>query len=155
MCEHNCWVRTPQAAKTETTKQKQQDTTQNFHFMSSVAISVHCCLHWCSHRHLASVFAPCSLELMFAYTRFFSCSHSCSHLCCHGEHKYKKMDGKVYHYRRRDREKTAIRGGLHWHRAADRCECTCQGTKRRIDAQTSMEKRMLRGYGGGRSNKGS
>ena len=51
MCEHNCWVRTPKAAKTETTKQKQQDTTQNFHFMSSVAISVHCCLHWCSHRH--------------------------------------------------------------------------------------------------------
>ena len=35
--------------KTETTKQKQQNTTQNFHSMSSVAISVHCCLHRCSH----------------------------------------------------------------------------------------------------------
>ena len=71
MCEHNCWVRTPQAAKTETTKQKQQDTTQNFHFMSSVAISVHCCLHWCSHRHLASVFAP------YIYPAIL---HRCSHL---------------------------------------------------------------------------
>ena len=71
MCEYNCWVRTPQAAKTETTKQKQQDTTQNFHFMSSVAISVHCCLHWCSHRHLASVSAP------YIYPAIL---HLCSHL---------------------------------------------------------------------------
>ena len=154
MCEHNCLVRTPQAAKTETTKQKQQDTTQNHSIYSSVAISVHCCLHWCSHRHLASVFAPCSLQLMFAHS-FFSCSHLCSHLCCHGEHKYQKSDWKVYHYRRRDREKSAIRGWLDWHRGADRCGCTCQGTRRRIDAQTFLEKRMRRQDSGSRSNKGS
>ena len=71
MCEHNCLVRTPQAAKTETTKQKQQDTTQNHSIYSSVAISVHCCLHWCSHRHLASVFAP------YIYPAIL---HRCSHL---------------------------------------------------------------------------
>ena len=74
MCEHNCWVRTPQAAKTETTKQKQQDTTQNHSIYSSVAISVHCCLHWCSHRHLASVFAP------YIYPAIL---HRCSHLALH------------------------------------------------------------------------
>ena len=48
-------------------------TTHKFHVMPSVAISVHCCLHWCSHRHLASVFAPCSHPAIL---------HRCSHLAC-------------------------------------------------------------------------
>ena len=48
MCEYNCMVRTPKAAKAETTKQKQH-TTQNHSPSSSVAMSVHCCSHWCSH----------------------------------------------------------------------------------------------------------
>ena len=48
MCEYNCRVRTPKAAKAETTKQKQH-TTQNHSPSSSVAMSVHCCSHWCSH----------------------------------------------------------------------------------------------------------
>ena len=30
-------------------KKETAHTTQNFHFMSSAAISVHCCLHRCSH----------------------------------------------------------------------------------------------------------
>ena len=70
MCEHNCWMRTPKAAKTEATKQKQH-TTHDYSIYSSVAISVHCCLHWCSHRHLASVFAP------YIYPAIL---HRCSHL---------------------------------------------------------------------------
>ena len=47
MCEYNCRVRTPKAAKAETTKQKQH-TTHNHSPSSSVAMSVHCCSHWCS-----------------------------------------------------------------------------------------------------------
>ena len=46
-------------------------TTHKFHVMPSVAISVHCCLHWCSHRHLASVFTPCIYPAIL---------HRCSHL---------------------------------------------------------------------------
>ena len=68
--KHNCWVRTPKPAKTETTKQKQH-TTHDYSIYSSVAISVHCCLDWCSHRHLASVFAP------YIYPAIL---HRCSHL---------------------------------------------------------------------------
>ena len=71
--KHNCWVRTPKPAKTETTKQKQH-TTHDYSIYSSVAISVHCCLHWCSHRHLASVFAP------YIYPALL---HRCSHLACY------------------------------------------------------------------------
>ena len=70
--KHNCWVRTPKPAKTETTKQKHH-TIHDYNIYSSVAISVHCCLHWCSHRHLASVFAPCSHPAIL---------HRCSHLAC-------------------------------------------------------------------------
>ena len=47
------------SSKNRSNKKETAHTTHNFHFMSSVAISVHCCLHWCSHRHLASVLAPC------------------------------------------------------------------------------------------------
>ena len=67
--KHNCRVRTPQAAKTEATKQKQH-TTHDYSIYSSVAISVHCCLHWCSHRHLALVLAP------YIYPAIL---HLCSH----------------------------------------------------------------------------
>ena len=46
--KHNCRVRITKAAKTKTTKQKQH-TTHDYSIYSSVAISVHCCLHRCSH----------------------------------------------------------------------------------------------------------
>ena len=49
---------------TEATQQKQH-TTHNYSIYSSVVISVHICLQWCSHRHLASVFAPCIHLLPF------------------------------------------------------------------------------------------
>ena len=68
--KHNCRVRTPKAAKTEATKQKQH-TTHDYSIYSSVAISVHCCVHWRSHRHLALVFAP------YIYPAIL---HRCSHL---------------------------------------------------------------------------
>jgi len=68
--KHNCWVRTPKPAKTEATKQRQH-TTHDYSIYSSVAISVHCCLHWCSHRHLASVLAPYIDPAIL---------HRCSHL---------------------------------------------------------------------------
>ena len=49
------------SSKNRSNKKETAHATHNSHFMSSVAISVHCCLHWCSHRHLASVFAPYSI----------------------------------------------------------------------------------------------
>ena len=65
------------SSKNRSNKKETVHTTQNFHFMSSVAISVHCCLHWCSHRHLASVFAPCSYPAILqrcTHRVFFHCS---------------------------------------------------------------------------------
>ena len=58
------------SSKNRSNKKETEHTTHNFHFMSSVAISVHCCLHWCSHRHLASVLAPCIYPAIL---------HRCSH----------------------------------------------------------------------------
>ena len=63
--------------KTETTH-----TTENFHFMSSVAISVHCCLHWCSHRHLASMLAPCIYPAILHRCSRRACYHCSSLLTC-------------------------------------------------------------------------
>ena len=67
MCEHNCRVRTPKAAKTETTKKKQHTQHRiivNFHPLPCRSIAV-CVgvrtLHLS--RHLALVFAPCILPL--------------------------------------------------------------------------------------------
>ena len=59
------------SSKDRSNKKETAHTTHNSHFMSSVAISVHCCLHWCSHRHLASVLAPCIYPATL---------HRCSHL---------------------------------------------------------------------------
>ena len=53
------------SSKDRSNKKETAHTTHNSHFMSSVAISVHCCLHWCS--HLA--FIPlhrCSHQASFA-----------------------------------------------------------------------------------------
>ena len=53
-----------QAAKTEATKQKQH-TTQNHNITSSVAISVHCYLHWCSHLIFPAILHRCSHPALF------------------------------------------------------------------------------------------
>ena len=65
-----------QGANTKSSKNRNNKTeiahaTLNHSQVSSVAISVHCCLHWRSHRHLASVFAP------YIYPAIL---HRCSHL---------------------------------------------------------------------------
>ena len=49
---------TRSSKKNRSNKKETAHTTHNSHFMSSVAISVQRCLHWCSHRHLASMLAP-------------------------------------------------------------------------------------------------
>ena len=52
--------------RTEATQQKEH-TTHNYSIYSSIAISVHCCLHWCS--HLTSIPPSC----IGARTLHFSC----------------------------------------------------------------------------------
>ena len=57
------WRKKPVKKETETTlfrpetTQQKQHTTHNYSIYSSVAISVHCCLHWCS--HLTSIQPSC------------------------------------------------------------------------------------------------
>ena len=56
LCDIILWEKKPVQKDTETTlfttetAQQKQHTTQNYSTYSSVAISAHCCLHWCSHR---------------------------------------------------------------------------------------------------------
>ena len=85
-CDSSC-VAKPVKKKTETalftteaTQQKQR-TTQNYSICSSVGISVHCCLHWCSHRHLASVFAPCIYPAILHRRSHLAGFHWSSLLC--------------------------------------------------------------------------
>ena len=82
MCEHNCMVRTPKAANTETTKQKQH-TTQNHSPSSSVAISVKLLFAlvfapYIFSSHLAQVFAPCIGPVAFVACSVFTMSTSSS-----------------------------------------------------------------------------
>ena len=68
---------------TETTQQKQH-TTHNYSIYASVVISAHCCLHWCSHRHLASVLAPCIYPAILhwcSHLAFFHCSSLLGFFC--------------------------------------------------------------------------
>ena len=77
MCEYNLMVRTPKAAKAETTQQKEH-TTPNYSIYSSIAISVHCCLHGCS--HITSIPPSCTGVRTLPFSSYqFASSNSCAY----------------------------------------------------------------------------
>ena len=96
LCDIILWGKKPVQKDTETTlfttetAQQKQHTTQNYSIYSSVAISAHCCLHWCSHltscigvrtlhlsRHPASALAPCfALPMVAAWP--LNCFRGCT-----------------------------------------------------------------------------